>query len=77
MSLRKIVIELTFEDVVYDEDDIELTLIAMERVHSDLKDQELDSLGESIAQTDKWQLDRWNDLQQILGSSSTRKISYK
>lgn len=77
MSLRKIVIELTFEDVVYDEDDIELTLIAMERVRCDLEDKELDSLGESIAQTDTWQLDRWNDLQQVLGSSSTRKISYK
>lgn len=76
MSTRKIVLEFTFQEVV-DEDYYEhLELVSIERTRSDLYPEEIDALGEEIGQTDKWQVDRWIDIQSVLGSSNTTSVRY-
>lgn len=76
MSKKRLVLEFTFkekQDEGY-EDWTYLDLVKIERTHSDLSDSQIDSLGEDVAQTDEWQINRWIDIQTVLGNSSTKKV---
>lgn len=52
-----------------------LELSGMHR-NTDMDDDELTTLGESVAQTDKWQVDHWGDIQRLLGGVRER-IKYE
>jgi hypothetical protein len=66
MAKKKIIIELEFDEVTeYEYTALNLTSIT--RTHSDLDADELNALGESVAQSDYWQVDRWLDIQRIIG----------
>jgi len=69
---KKIVLEFVFEETVDEDDWAELELVSIARTHSDLSDDELDGLGESIAQTDSWQVDHWNEIQLVLGGQAEK-----
>lgn len=70
MAQRHVLLDFTFEDLdEYGDGDVSPTLTKIERTHSDLDRSELSGLGEEIAQTDKWQVDRWQDIQAVLGGS--------
>lgn len=56
-------------------EDVYLELSGMHR-NTDMDDDELTTLGESVAQTDKWQVDHWVDIQQLLGGDRER-IKYE
>lgn len=62
------------EDPVFPED-VYLELSGMHR-DTDMNDDELTTLGESVAQTDRWQVEHWSDIQRLLGGSSAR-IKYE
>lgn len=65
---KKIVVEILFEEITEDEDYTYLEVTEIRRgKKTTLTEAEMDSLGESVAQTDEWQVDRWIDIQAILG----------
>jgi hypothetical protein len=74
MATKKVVIEFEFEEIQEDPEDdwTELKLISIRRSHSDLTKDELDQLGETIGQSDSWQVDRWMDIQDVLGGTRKR-----
>lgn len=76
MAKRKLVIEIIFEEDFYeDEEYTHLEVIEIRRgKKTDLTEDELDGLGESVAQTDFWQVDRWNDIQEVLGGRKSVKV---
>lgn len=67
-------LEYTQEDY-FDEDEMSLELVAMRR-STDMSDNEIDSLGERIGQSDKWQVTHWNHIQSLLGNSSVARVNY-
>ena len=74
---KKITVEIEFEEMPEDDGWVELVPSVIRRVQSDLTDSQIDSLGESIAQTDTWQVDRWIDLQTVLGNSNVKEVKIK
>lgn len=75
MSEKKIVLEFIFEEEHYpDEDWSDVRLVRIERTRSDLTPDQIDALGEGIAQSDYWQVDQWNNIQQVLGDSATTSV---
>lgn len=72
---RKLVLEFVFEEEPdkYDEEYIILTPKHV-KLHkdTDLDPGELDSLGEHIAQTDRWQVDNWNAIQLVMSGQVTK-----
>jgi hypothetical protein len=70
---KKIVIEFEFEEIQEDEDYSYLELASIARTHSDLNAKELNNLGETVAQSDRWQVDIWMDVQRMLGGELDRK----
>ena len=71
---KQITIKLTFDEVVEDEDYTDLVLKKIERTSTDFTDAEIDALGERIAQTDRWQVDNWIDIQTVLGDADRPKV---
>lgn len=43
---------------------------------TDMAPHEIDALGESVAQSDYWQVERWLDIQTLLGDSETGWIKF-
>jgi hypothetical protein len=78
MVTKKITIEFTFEEKQdeWDKEYTYLELVSIERTRSDLSPDEIDALGEGIGQSDYWQVDRWIDIQAVLGASSTTSVRY-
>jgi hypothetical protein len=68
---KKIVVEFVFDIEV--EDDWENPVISeIGLVSTDFTEDELSGIGETIAQTDHWQVDVWNSIQTVLGGDSKR-----
>lgn len=78
MTKKKLVLEFTFKEQqdTYDPEYTYLELTKIERTGT-LEDWEIDSLGEEIGQTDRWQVNRWIDIQRLLGDSDTKKVKIK
>mgnify|MGYP000370160620 CR=1 FL=1 len=78
MTKKKLVIELVFDEIIEDEDFdpwTRLELTKIKRLDSTtLTDGQIDRLGEEIGQTDRWQVDNWILLQQVLGESDTKSV---
>jgi len=74
---KRIVLEFVFDEVEDDVDPdwVRLDLVKIERTHSDLTDDQLSSLGEEVAQTDRWQVSIWNDISEVLGGD-VKKVRY-
>jgi len=69
MTQKKIVVEFVFDIEV--EDDWENPVIReIGLVETDFSEGELEGIGETIAQTDHWQVDVWNNIQTVLGGES-------
>lgn len=43
---------------------------------TNLTDDQLESLGEEIAQSDRWQIDRWNDIQNVMTSPNVTAVDW-
>lgn len=72
---KKLVIEIIFDEVT--EDDytyLEVTEIRRGK-KSELTDGEFRNLGENVGQSDEWQVDRWIDIQQVLGGAKSVKVA--
>lgn len=66
---KTVTIELVFEGEIEEWDNETYSsydLSEVSIVHSDLTESELSSLGESIAQTDSWQVDHMNGIASVL-----------
>lgn len=68
MTHKRLVLEFVFEETPdeFDEGYTSLELRSIARTYSDLDEGELNSLGEDVAQSDTWQVDRWIDIQHAL-----------
>lgn len=77
MTKKKLIIEIQFDEVT-DEFDEEFTYLVPHTIKrhkgTTLTEGEMDSLGDSVAQTDRWQVDRWIDIQQVL--SGVKKVRF-
>lgn len=71
---KHLTIDFVFDEVVEDEDYTHLDLRTIKVVHSDLSTGERTGLGEEVGQTDRWQIDRWIDIQEVLGGKDKVKI---
>lgn len=65
MSKKKIVLEFVFREE-QDEEWTYLKLDKIKRTRCDLNRDELTSLGEDMAQSDRWQIDGWIQIQDLL-----------
>ena len=76
MTTKKITLEFTFEEVQneYDPEYTTLELVLIERTRSDLSPGELDYLGNRVAQSNDWQVDRWIDIQNALASPNNPSV---
>jgi len=74
---KKLIIEIEFEERVEDEEYTSLNPVAIRRTHSDLTDAQIDALGETIGQSDTWQVDRWMDLQRVLGDAEIKEVKIR
>lgn len=75
MATRKLVLEFEFEEEIED-DWVHLQPIKVTRTHSD-PEIDINGLGEEIAQSDRWQVDNWIAIQQVLGNSDTTEADLK
>lgn len=72
---KKMVVEIIFKEIVEDEDYTRLEIVEIRRgKKSNLTDGEMLSLGEGVAQSDEWQVDRWIDIQEVLGGTKSVKV---
>lgn len=52
-----------------------LELVSIER-STDLSDSELESLGDSVAQTDRWQVEIWQKIQELLSNPESGSVEF-
>lgn len=73
--MKRIVLEFQFEEFPWPEaQEVGLVLTGMERIFTDMSDDEINALGEHVAQSDYWQVNQWINIQQLLGDASTSFI---
>lgn len=70
MSTKYLTLTFVFEEE-FDEDYGEVTLKAagVDR-ETNLTNEQINALGEEVAQTDRWQVHNWNTIQRVMGSAS-------
>lgn len=73
MSQKYITLTFVFEEEIDEEDWVSLELAGIER-DTNLSDAQIDALGERIGQSDTWQVDRWIDIQRVLGNSKIKFV---
>lgn len=73
---KKIVLEFIFDEKVDSvwPDYTELVLGEINVVESTLTEGERSGLGEEIAQTDEWQVNRWINIQNALGGTDRQNL---
>lgn len=61
---------LTLTFVFTEKEDYGDTYLDLDRIEreTDLTDGEISALGEEVGQTDRWQVERWLDIQDLLGN---------
>ena len=72
---KKLVVEIIFEEITEDDDYTYLEVTEVRRgKESNLTEGEMGALGEDVAQSDEWQVDRWIDIQAVLGGRKKVKV---
>lgn len=69
-----VTLEFEYREDPGDPDYTERVLTGMSR-QTDMSDDELEALGETIGQSDTWQVTNWNHIQSLLGDPSVTSIN--
>lgn len=77
---KKVIVEIEFDEWVEEyegEDPWAYYEPSAVRLHpdTDMDEGQLDSLGETVAQTDFWQVDMWNNIASVIGGSGDVEVS--
>lgn len=77
---KKLVIEIIFDEITeeYTDPEDNYTYLEVKEIRrgkkTTLTEGEMDSLGEEVGQSDRWQVDRWIDIQEVLGGRKSVKV---
>lgn len=77
MVTRQLQLTFSFEETVeFPDEPAQLELKSISR-STDLTAAQIESLGDSVAQTDRWQVEIWAKIQELLGDSDTSSVAIR